>query len=289
MEGAATRRFTSGCLQWRLILRRTSTVERERIVADPGSSLRSFGGRVDHFRFNPHHHPEVELTLIVAGSGLRTVGDSVERFTPGDVVLVGTGVVHSWSSPPGAGAESLVVQFPARLLAELPEARRLAEVLERARLGLHGPPTAAALVHAVHDPLARLGRLLDAVAAAAAWPTLARAAPRQRARDPRLGRALAWLHAHASEPIELRALANRVAMSPPALSRSFRRALGMGAAEYLARMRVQAACAALAGADDEVAAVGFAAGFGNLGSFHRWFRRVTGQTPEAWRQAARGV
>lgn len=275
-----------------MLIRRTRAAERERIIADPGSSLKACNFRCDHFPFHLHHHPEVELTLIVRGSGLRAVGDSVERYGPGDLVLIGAGVPHSWSSAPGAGAESLVVQFPPRLLAELPEARRLAGVLERSRLGLHGPAAAAALVRAVvavNDPLARLGRLLDAVAAAADWRPLARAVPRIRRRDPRLERAVEWLHAHVREPVELRALAVRVEMSPPALSRSFRRAFAIGAAEYLARLRVQLACADLAAGDDEVAAVAFGAGFGNLASFHRWFRRVAGQTPEAWRRAARGA
>lgn len=265
--------------------------ERERIVADPGSSAKAFTFRLDHFPFHLHHHPEIELTLIVRGSGLRAIGDSVERYAAGDVVLVGTEVPHSWSSQPGAGAESVVVQFPGRLLADLPEARRLGEVLERARLGLRGPPEAAALVRGVHeaqDPLARLGRLLDAIAAAAGWTPVARAAPRTRRRDPRLERAVDWLHLHANEPLELRGLAARVGMSPPALSRSFARAYGMGAAEYLARMRVQSACTSLVSSEAEVAAIAFAAGFGNLASFHRWFRRVTGQSPEAWRRAARG-
>lgn len=274
-----------------MLIRGKSKSERERIVADPGSSLKAHNFRVGHFPFRLHHHPEVELTLIVRGDGLRAVGDSVERYEPGDVVLVGSGVAHSWSSRPGLGAESVVVQFPARLIADLPEARRLADVLERARLGLHGPPGSGDLVRAIHDagdPLIRLGRLLTAIGEASAWRPIAGDAPRSRRRDPRLVRAVDWLHAHAAEPVVLGALATRVGMSPPAFSRSFMRAYAMGAAEYLSRLRIQLACAGLATGDDEVAAVAFGAGFGNLASFHRWFRRVTGQTPEAWRRSSRG-
>jgi len=262
---------------------------RESVVADPGSSLKSRFFTGDHWPFNWHHHPEIELTLIERGAGVRAVGDSVASYGLGDVVLIGADVPHTWSSRPGApgGVRSLCIQFPAALLAPLPEAKRLAGILERARLGLRGPPAAAALVRAVHeagDPVLRVARLLEAVVAADAWEPLARTPPRVRRRDPRLDRAVAFLHQHAREPIELAGLAARVGMLPPALSRSFRSAFGTTAMEYLARLRIGLCCRDLASGTDEVAAIAFANGFGNLPSFHRWFRRVAGTTPERWRR-----
>lgn len=268
--------------------------ERERIVADPGSSLKVFATQGGHFPFNWHHHPEVELTLIERGSGVRGVGETVEAYGPGDVVLIGADVPHSWSSRPGApgGVRSLVAQFPPTLLGAGPEARRLEALLDRSRLGLVGGREAAEQVRALYaasDPLRRLALLLDVVASAATWRPLARTPPRRRRRDPRLDRAVTWLHQHAREPIELRALAARVGMAPPVLSRSFRTAFGTTAAEYLARLRVGLCCRDLATGSDEVAAIAFANGFGNLPSFHRWFRRVTASTPEAWRRRIDGV
>ncbi len=262
---------------------------RELVIADPGSSLHSHDYTGDHWPFSWHHHPEIELTLIERGSGVRAVGESVESYGPGDVVLIGSGVPHSWSSRPGAagGVHSVVVQFPPVLLATLTEAERLAGILELARLGLRGPPEAAALVRAVHaagDPVLRVSRLLEALVGATSWQPLARIPPRTRRHDPRLDRAVAFLHQHAREPIELAALATRVSMLPPALSRSFRSAFGTTAGEYLARLRIGLCCQDLAGGTAEVAAIAFANGFGNLPSFHRWFRRVTGTTPERWRK-----
>ena len=58
---------------------------------------------VEHMKFkyfpNPlQFHPDVELLLVVRGTGTRIVGDSIERFTPGDLVLIGEDVPHVWYS-----------------------------------------------------------------------------------------------------------------------------------------------------------------------------------------------
>ncbi len=275
-----------------MYIRFPKKAQRERIVADPGSCLKSHDFTGDHWPFAWHHHPEIELTLIERGGGIRAVGESVESYGPGDVVLIGSDVPHTWSSQPGApgGVHSVVVQFPASLLTPLPEAQRLASILERARLGLRGPPEAAPLVRAVHlasDPLLRIAHLLSVLVAAADWQPMARTPPRTRRHDRRLDRAVGFMHEHVREPIELAALAARVGMLPPALSRSFRSAFGTTAGEYLARLRIGLCCRDLATSNDEVAAIAFANGFGNLPSFHRWFRIITGTTPDRWRKRIR--
>ena len=35
-----------------------------------------------------HHHPEIEITLVIKGQGLRFVGDSIETFHDGDLCLI---------------------------------------------------------------------------------------------------------------------------------------------------------------------------------------------------------
>jgi len=80
-----------------------------------------------------HFHPELELTYIIEGTGERFVGDSVEPFAAGDLVLLGSKVPHYWqsktvcedqrdtgqSSPPRAKA--IVFHFRGNFVDSFPE------------------------------------------------------------------------------------------------------------------------------------------------------------------------
>ena len=48
------------------------------------------------FDYPIHNHPEYELNLIAGMSGTRIVGDSIERYTDFDLVLLGPYLYHKW-------------------------------------------------------------------------------------------------------------------------------------------------------------------------------------------------
>jgi Mannose-6-phosphate isomerase len=43
-----------------------------------------------------HSNDNFELSLVITGTGKRTIGDTVEPFTPGDLVLIPPGIPHCW-------------------------------------------------------------------------------------------------------------------------------------------------------------------------------------------------
>ena len=87
-----------------------------------------------------HFHPEFELILILAGSGLRLVGDDVGVFTAGEVVLLGPELPHSWTSTSSRSepARAAVIHFRddvASLASAVPGSAPALDLLEAARGG----------------------------------------------------------------------------------------------------------------------------------------------------------
>ena len=43
-----------------------------------------------------HQHSTWELSYVITGAGMRTIGDMTEPFSSGEVVLVPPGISHCW-------------------------------------------------------------------------------------------------------------------------------------------------------------------------------------------------
>jgi hypothetical protein len=72
-----------------------------------------------------HFHPENEIMLVIDGTGMRFVGDSLERFKSGDLVLYGSNIPHFYRSDSAYYesdskllSKAMVVYFKENLLGE---------------------------------------------------------------------------------------------------------------------------------------------------------------------------
>src|SRR5262245_16781071 len=90
----------------------------EKVTSD-ASRFFNLKHRADpRFEFTWHYHREYELTLIVRSSGRRFVGDHIDEYRDGDLVLLGPNLPHTWCSAPAPGTrhDAVVVQFADDLL-----------------------------------------------------------------------------------------------------------------------------------------------------------------------------
>lgn len=286
-------------------------IERE-LVRHPDASMRCMQLRQSAFRAGLHRHGHAELTWIERGHGLRWVGDRVEPFGDGDLVLLGAELPHVWLTPEGGAPRSCaatVLQFPVDWAAGtgLPELRGLDEVVARAGLGLcieggarrevqaalarlagaEGPLRAAALIEVLAVLHARLKRQpgeLRPLSTHAPDPGPDAAALARRRQ--RVDRLLRWVQARLSEEIRVDDAAEIAGVSTAAFARFFRREVGKGFIDFVNDARCSWAALRLLQGRESIADIAHGCGFPTLSNFGEQFRRRHGVSPRDYRRHA---
>src|SRR5260221_5915340 len=215
------------------------------------------------YAFDWHYHPELELTWIEASHGKRIVGDNVSDYRPGDVVLLGSNLPHTWASS-GSGTSSdaaravvvqLVPQFAGTPLCGAPEMRPVRLMLEASSRGLlfdarsgrdavrhltmlpdlEGPSRLIALLEALAALAANVGRART-LASPAFNPVWNGEAQR------RIERVCRYIQEHLTEPLRQGSLAKLAGMNASAFGRFFRKATHCTVVDYINDVRVGHAC-----------------------------------------------
>ena len=94
-----------------------------------------------------------------------------------------------------------------------------------------------------------------------------------------------FIEQHSTDAISLTKVASAVNVSPTHLSEKFKNVTGTNFVNYVARKRFTTACELLQESDLPVSQIAFAAGFQSLSQFNRIFKKLSGQTPQAYRRS----
>jgi transcriptional regulator GlxA family with amidase domain len=105
----------------------------------------------------------------------------------------------------------------------------------------------------------------------------------QAAQTPSVRELVAWAAEHPANDLSVAALAQRVGISPRHLSRLFRNELGLGPAQAIEQLRLEAARRALQQSAAGLKDVAARSGFGNAEVLRRVFLRALHVTPSAYR------
>lgn len=255
-----------------------------------------------------HWHSEFELNLVVRGEGEFTCGSG--RFTgrPGDLFVIPPNQLHAaYPIQKGELVYCALVFHPNLLGANAGDRSGVECVLPLVngtlKITPHITPDTAgyARLRACMDTAlecvsrgdARGDMLLKSELLRLFWlleedeGLLSREQVREGGRED-MRPAMEYLMEHFREEISLEELAKLSHLSKSYFMSCFKKAAGMSAMEYLAQLRVHAACEALSGSGARVSEIAYRCGYGNLSNFNRQFRRIAGCSPKEYRRQIGG-
>jgi AraC-like DNA-binding protein len=250
----------------------------------PDQPVHLLAARFVHHHYVPHTHEE--FAIGVCSDGVETIRYRGTQWTavPGTVVVIEPGEPHTGGPAVADGFAYRAVYPTAGVLAEAAGGRTphfrtpviddapLAAELRRAHLALADGG----------DRLAAESRWIDAVA------TLVRRHGGPVDRPKVVGRiaavTMARLADDLADPPSLHEIATDLGLSRFQVVRGFRDAVGMPPYAWLAQYRVSRARALLE-AGQRPAQVAARVGFADQAHLTRWFRRVVGVTPGAFRNS----
>jgi len=273
----------------------------------PDSSFRIFGYEVAEFDAPWHYHPEYELTVILKSEGIRYVGNSMESFEAGDLVLLGPNLPHCWKNTPDnvGTASSIVVQWPGEFMGagwlDVEEFKSVKRLLQMAGQGIRFDQGVSARVKPMlaemleMQPFPRLIKFLEVLELLAAVKNIhflceqGFAYPLNYEDNQRINTVYNYIREHYSERITLATLSGLVYMSEESFSRFFSRTMQKPLFTFLNEYRINMASKMLIETDMQVAEISFACGYESPPFFFRQFRKFGGMTPAAYRKQFRST
>ncbi|MDE0951193.1 MAG: AraC family transcriptional regulator [Halioglobus sp.] len=252
-----------------------------------------------------HYHPECELTFVAKGQGTRFIGDSVQHYEPGDIVLAGPDLPHCWINDDRDNSDPdrnnlLVLQFRPDCLGSdflnSPDALALQNLFDRAKRGLKfsgnstGEVASAMARLQEQSGLSRLTtflKLLDMLTQCTEVEALTSElyySDKTEFHGGRIGNVIDYVKANLSKDIKQTEAANLVAMTPQGFSRFFRATTGRTFVSFVNVMRIMEACRLLVNTDYDIIDIAFECGYANLSNFNRRFSELKQTTPRDYRQ-----
>lgn len=279
---------------------------REVVPTDPRLSARwlMHGAPGLYSRWN--YHPEFEIHLVRYGCGYFVVGDRIDTFAAGQLVLIGPNLPHHWISDlqPGEAIRDrdVVFQFHHQWVqqcqAVLPELMDIEPLLKKSARGVEfsGNTSRRGAEELELIGLATGSRRLQHIFALF---SILVAAPNDEyhpltestfspihddhAAD-LIDRVLSYIMDNLVRDVRLSVAAEHVAMSESAFSRYFKRVTGHTFSDTVAQLRLAHVCKLLCDTDLPVSSIARRVGYSNISNFNRRFRAKNGCTPSEFRR-----
>jgi AraC family transcriptional regulator, activator of mtrCDE len=253
-----------------------------------------------------HFHDDLEIGLCLSGKGTFTIEDRELPFRPGDVFVIGPGLLHRAISEPGHESRwTWMFPYLSRLLGsrvdnpDLLDTAPFSEVSSPVlRMQKKSHPRLHALVRELSDLHEQRGapdaiRALVVLILTYLRPRAVSSddGSRETAESPsglqRIKPALSLINTGYGKKLPIRQMAEVCFMSVRHFTTMFHTIMREMPHEYLTRFRISQACGLLGSSSGSINQIASGCGFESLSSFNRSFKRMTGIAPKEYRAGKR--
>jgi|LSQX01.1.fsa_nt_gb AraC-like DNA-binding protein len=285
--------------------KRKESIMHEQVLVPGQSAVKVKWNDFPHFTFPWHFHSEMEIVYVLKSEGTRFVGDSMERFGEGDLVLVGSQLPHYWKndleyyeSHSQLRVNAVVVQFAGdfmdKAIQAYSEMSHIKELFVRAASGVHFTMPEnrrlCEMVKALYhfqgfERILQLLKVLDAMAKSKSYRLLAASDYKPGAMsgaDYRIEKVLNFINLNYTREISLAAISGQFGMNGSAFSRFFKQKTGKTLVRYVNEMRIGYACKLLQERSLSVSQICYECGFNNISNFNRFFKERMGVSPRRY-------
>lgn len=273
----------------------------EKIEANINHSFHINHMKVDYFPSLRHFHPEVEILLVVQGTGNRFVGDSVETFAPGDLVMIGPNVSHEWCSDKNSRiSEAIYILFNTEIMGNdfwnLPESKIILKIIRQSSRGIKltgkTRDEVTFLMKSIDTSygfrrITLLMTILEMIAFNGEYQYLASPVLQNTINErdtERLNKVYKYVIDNIQHEISLDKAAFIANLSKAAFCRYFKKRVNKTFVQFLNEIRIGQACRLLVNENRTIAETCYTCGYNNNSYFIRQFKTVTGFTPLGYRK-----
>lgn len=251
-----------------------------------------------------HFHEELELVYIIKSTGTRFVGDSIEKFQSGEVILIGKNVPHMWLNDEAYFEEnsSLTAQavsvhfkdnFVGKEFLSLPEMQPISHLLKKAAQGIKFNN----VTDNIKNELLHLSSLNPAIKITRIIEILSKLEQTQhytllssngfintfhQTENKRLNTIYEYVYQNFHTPISSKDVAELANMNASAFSRFFKTIHRKPFTRFLNEIRIGFACKMLLENKESITSIAYACGFGNISNFNRQFRIIKNESPSSF-------
>lgn len=260
-----------------------------------------------YFDTNWHFHSEYQLFVVLKGRGTRFIGDHMQGFKEGDLVLTGPDLPHLWKSDrayhiPENRMEThgIVIYFPDNFMNnsvfQLEEFESIAGMLRKSVRGIEiDGRTNQSITRMMVELLDMKGiksivqllNILQTIAESNDCKLIADAAyinTNKESEKDRMGQVYEYVMHHYQDKVSLEEAAQLSNLSVSSFSRFFKSRMNKSFTDFVTEVRISHACKLLHETDLNISEISYECGFFTLSNFNKLFKERIKKTPVEYRR-----